>query len=71
MVELLLSRDADGGIKSEEESLQTAFQVAQAARAGPVWAMVTTNRWDEDRIDRLLMRLEVGGGEAAACSEIS
>ncbi|KAG7149813.1 26S proteasome non-ATPase regulatory subunit 10 like protein [Verticillium longisporum] len=70
VVELLLSRGADAGIRSEEESLQTVLQVAQAARAGPVWALATTNGWDEDRIDRLLMRLEVGVGEAA-CSEIS
>ncbi|KAG7120044.1 26S proteasome non-ATPase regulatory subunit 10 like protein [Verticillium longisporum] len=51
VVELLLSRGADAGIRSEEESLQTVLQVAQAARAGPVWALATTNGWDEDRID--------------------
>ncbi|EEY19577.1 predicted protein [Verticillium alfalfae VaMs.102] len=46
--------------------LQTVLHVAQVARAGPVWALATANRWDENRIDRLLMRLEIGVGEAAS-----
>ncbi|KAF6824433.1 hypothetical protein CPLU01_10864 [Colletotrichum plurivorum] len=58
VVELLLDRGADPQIKSTEASLQTAWDLAQAARDQPLWKVRAIKGWDNARIEALLERLE-------------
>ncbi|KAF6785735.1 hypothetical protein CSOJ01_15547 [Colletotrichum sojae] len=61
VVEVLLDKGADPQIRSTEDSLQTAWDLAQAAREVPLWELADIEGWDDGRIKALLERLDLDG----------